>query len=331
VRAVSRTSHYDDYFRSHLPKEQRRAVLEVLAEELDPGTTMGEVLDAAADIGWGEAFGELNLAELAEVLVAGAPELIAKEQAEEVEVVADENRADDADDVEAEADDVDDLDDDDDDPDDDAGSDDDTDDDADEQPVSVWRTSKKRSARKVAARKAASKKAAKKAASKKAAKKATAKKTAKKATAKKTAKTATAKKTAKKATAKKTAKKVTAKKATAKKATAKKATAKKPTSKKTTSKKTSKKAASKSAKKKTAKKGSKKAAAVEEEALSLEQAAKLLVPMVRRLKEATMQELEERTGMGRRKLRFHIGQLVKNGHLTRHGMGRGTCYTVAKR
>ena len=317
MRAVSRTSHYDDYFRSHLPKEQRRAVLEVLAEELDPGTTMGEVLDAAADIGWGEAFGELNLAELAEVLVAGAPELIAKEQAEEVEVVADENRADDADDVEAEADDVDDLDDDDDDPDDDAGSDDDTDDDADEQPVSVWRTSKKRSARKVAARKAASKKAAKKAASKKAAKKATAKKTAKKATAKKTAKTATAKKTAKKVTAKK--------------ATAKKATAKKPTSKKTTSKKTSKKAASKSAKKKTAKKGSKKAAAVEEEALSLEQAAKLLVPMVRRLKEATMQELEERTGMGRRKLRFHIGQLVKNGHLTRHGMGRGTCYTVAKR
>ena len=44
-----------------------------------------------------------------------------------------------------------------------------------------------------------------------------------------------------------------------------------------------------------------------------------------------MQELEEKTGMGRRKLRFHIGQLVKHERLTRHGMGRGTYYTAAKR
>ncbi|MBL8976295.1 MAG: hypothetical protein JNK56_37165, partial [Myxococcales bacterium] len=64
------------------------------------------------------------------------------------------------------------------------------------------------------------------------------------------------------------------------------------------------------------------------EAMSLDQAAKLLVPLVRKLREATMQDLEEQTKMGRRKLRFHIGQLVKHGKLRRHGMGRGTCYTV---
>jgi len=66
------------------------------------------------------------------------------------------------------------------------------------------------------------------------------------------------------------------------------------------------------------------------EAMSIDQAAKLLLPMVRRLKQATMQELEESTGMGRRKLRFHIGQLVKNERLARHGMGRGTYYTIKR-
>ncbi|MBC8070510.1 MAG: hypothetical protein IAG13_19415 [Deltaproteobacteria bacterium] len=64
--------------------------------------------------------------------------------------------------------------------------------------------------------------------------------------------------------------------------------------------------------------------------MSLAEAADVLLPLVRSLGQATMQQLEGSTaGAGRRKLRFHIGQLVRNGHLERHGMGRGTYYTVA--
>jgi hypothetical protein len=61
--------------------------------------------------------------------------------------------------------------------------------------------------------------------------------------------------------------------------------------------------------------------------MSLEEAAELLVPVIEELGQATMQDLEQFTGIGRRKLRFHIGQLVRHGHLDRHGMGRGTYYT----
>lgn len=63
--------------------------------------------------------------------------------------------------------------------------------------------------------------------------------------------------------------------------------------------------------------------------MSLPEAAAVLLPLVRSLGQATMQQLEAQTaGAGRRKLRFHIGQLVRNGHLERHGMGRGTYYTA---
>lgn len=65
-----------------------------------------------------------------------------------------------------------------------------------------------------------------------------------------------------------------------------------------------------------------------DERMSLDEAVAAFVPLVRSLGEATMQHLEEATGLGRRKLRFHVGQLVKHGHLTRHGMGRGTYYTA---
>jgi hypothetical protein len=65
------------------------------------------------------------------------------------------------------------------------------------------------------------------------------------------------------------------------------------------------------------------------ERMNLDRASSVFVPIVRDLGDATMQGLEERTGIGRRKLRFHIGQLVKSGELTRHGMGRGTYYTAS--
>ncbi len=65
-----------------------------------------------------------------------------------------------------------------------------------------------------------------------------------------------------------------------------------------------------------------------EEPMSLEEAAEVLVPIVAGLETATMQSLEEFTGIGRRKLRFHIGQLVRHEYLERHGMGRGTYYTA---
>lgn len=67
-----------------------------------------------------------------------------------------------------------------------------------------------------------------------------------------------------------------------------------------------------------------------DEPMSLEEAAEVLVPIVTNMETATMQQLEEFTGIGRRKLRFHIGQLVRNEYLERHGMGRGTYYTACE-
>lgn len=67
-----------------------------------------------------------------------------------------------------------------------------------------------------------------------------------------------------------------------------------------------------------------------DEPMSLEEAAEVLVPIVSNMETATMQQLEEFTGIGRRKLRFHIGQLVRHEYLERHGMGRGTYYTACE-
>ncbi len=128
----------------------------------------------------------------------------------------------------------------------------------------------------------------------------------------------TAKKTSKKP-AKKTSKKTSKKPA--------KKTSKKPAKKtsKKPAKKTSKKPAKKTSK---SSRGRRRPAVDVDERMSLEQAAEFFVGYVEELGEATMQALEEETGIGRRKLRFHIGQLVKEGYLERHGMGRGTYYTV---
>jgi predicted HTH transcriptional regulator len=77
------------------------------------------------------------------------------------------------------------------------------------------------------------------------------------------------------------------------------------------------------------KRPSKKAlATLAEERLTLEQAAAVLVPLVASAGEMTMQELEDVTAVARRKLRFHVGQLVKQGYLERRGMGRGTTYAA---
>lgn len=126
----------------------------------------------------------------------------------------------------------------------------------------------------------------------------------------------------------KSAKKVGAKKATAKKATSNKTAAKKAPAKKTSAKKT---AAKKTNAKKTAAKKKSKAVPTQDafdERMSLDEAVAAFVPLIENLGEASMQDLEEATGLGRRKLRFHVGQLVKHEHVTRHGMGRGTFYTV---
>ncbi|MEX1363525.1 MAG: hypothetical protein AB1Z98_10385 [Nannocystaceae bacterium] len=137
-----------------------------------------------------------------------------------------------------------------------------------------------------------------------------------------------------------TKKKASKKKATAsakKKSISKKSAAstKKKASKKATAsskKKASKKKASKKkvAKKKSTKRRSKIEAVDIDDRMSLEQAAEFFLPYVEDLGEATMQALEEDTGVARRKLRFHVGQLVRHGYLERHGMGRGTYYTVCE-
>ena len=273
MRAVQ-TSPPDfvDSFRRHLVLEQRRAVLEVLAADLDPEITIGEVIEAAEDLGWIDGIGDLCLAELAEALIAdaggsipaagsiAAPGPIA---AAEVEV-DDEDEGDEEDEDEGDEDEV-------------AVADDEEEEEEEPPPAPARAIPKAKMGAKKAAR------------------------------AKKAAKAAPAKK---------------ASKATAK--ASKRAAAAIPAAKKS-SKKAAKAPSRASA--------SRKAAPVDDggdEAMSMEQAAKALLPIVRKLKEATMQDLEEKTGMGRRKLRFHIGQLVKHGRLRRHGMGRGTYYTVVK-
>jgi hypothetical protein len=250
---------FEDSYRRYLVPEQRKAVLETIARELSPTTTLGDIVDAAQELGWGDAIGEMNLGELAQALLgervtaaaapAPAPEperpaAAEPEEDEEEEELAEE----DEDEGEEEEDEL----------------EDEEEEEEEEEPAKPARKASPARGKKTAAKKAA--KAGKKAA---------------KAAAQTSLPLGGAHKGDKKA----------------------------------------------------AKKAGKKAPPPEPDfddstAMNLEQASKLLVPLVRKLKEATMQDLERETGMGRRKLRFHIGQLVKHGRLKRHGMGRGTCYTV---
>ena len=188
-------------------------MLTAIGDELTPSTTIGEIVDAAATLGWHDGVGELRLIDLAEVLLSDEPpQTAANETTPAPEAKADED--------------------------------------------APAKTSANKSAKK------ASKAASKKAATKKASKTAT-----------------------------------------------KKAAAQKPAAKKASHAKVPSREAF-------------------DERMSLDEAIEAFVPLVESIGEATMADLEEATGLGRRKLRFHIGQLVKHGHLTRHGMGRGTFYTV---
>ncbi len=262
-------SGFDDSFRRHLAVEQRRAVLDTIARELTPDTTLGDIVDAAQDLGWAENLGELSLADLALALLgeptaspparSPAPEPVAADDEDEDEEVDEDE--DDDDEHEDEVDDV----------------------EEEEAPAPARRgkVAKAEPARKPSSLDRALDRIDKALAARGRKNRAEPRGTGKLAKTKAAAKAAKGKKLAKKPA--------------------------------TPLKKFP-------------------VAAMQDdddtEAMSLDQAAKLLVPLVRKLKEATMQDLEEQTHMGRRKLRFHIGQLVKHGKLRRHGMGRGTCYTV---
>ncbi|MBL8944378.1 MAG: hypothetical protein JNK45_14565 [Myxococcales bacterium] len=236
---------FEASYRRHLAAEQRRAVLEALARSFEPGATVGEIVDAAAALGWTD-LGELSLADLADALltdatVAAATEIARPAEPDTADDDAEQDEADDEDEGEDE------------DEDEDEGEDEAEDED--EEPVKPAKAAATRGRRVAAA----------------------------------------------------PAKATKATKAAAKPA---KAVATKPAAK-------------------PAKAGGKPPKVSLDDRMSLDEAAAVLLPLVRTLGEATMQQLEQSTaGAGRRKLRFHIGQLVKNGRLERHGMGRGTFYTL---
>ncbi|MFO0636454.1 MAG: hypothetical protein U0168_26790 [Nannocystaceae bacterium] len=236
---------FEASFRRHLALEQRRAVLELLGGKMAPESTVGQLADAAAALGWID-FGELSLSDLADALLDPSPGdddasagLDTASLGAALDDGDDEDADEDADDENADDEDADD-------------EDADEDEDEDEQAPAPAKTR----GRKVAAKPAKPAKPAPRASK--------------------------------------------AKPEPAKVAGKGKAGKGKPTK------------------------------ISLDERMNLDEAAAVLLPLVRELGEATMQQLEQATaGGGRRKLRFHIGQLVKHGKLERHGMGRGTYYTVA--
>lgn len=272
-------SGFDDSFRRHLAVEQRRAVLDTIARELAPDTTLGDIVDAAQDLGWAENLGELSLADLALALLGEAPASAPARAV--VPKISDEDSDEDHD------------------------SDDDEDEDEDDEDEEAEEEAEEEAAP-----------AAKRG--------------------RKVAKTETRKPTSldraleriDKALAARGRKALAEPRGTGKLAKAKVGKSKKAAKKAATPIKRPSAASAAAAAAFAAAAAAAFADDDDTDAMSLDQAARLLVPLVRKLREATMQNLEEQTHMGRRKLRFHIGQLVKHGKLRRHGMGRGTCYTV---
>jgi hypothetical protein len=294
---------FESSFQQHLDTEQRRAVLEAIGASINPDSTLGEILDAAEALGWSEKMGDLSLSDLAEALLApegdaGAARL--ESPGEDAEALASEGDDEDEDDLDEDDLDEDDLDEDEDDLDEDEDDDEQLELEV-EEPVASRRKAGKT---KVAAKAAKEPKLAKK------------KVTTKKGPAKKALPVAPAKKSADRQAR-------PPEKGSSKKA-AKAAPAPSP------SKKVAKKAPPvvEKAPAPSKKGGKRKLTAVDvDDRMSLDQAAEFFLPYVEDLGDATMQALEEQTGVSRRKLRFHVGQLVKHGYLERHGMGRGTYYT----
>jgi hypothetical protein len=62
-------STFERAFKRHLVPEQRREVLDTLRATLRRETTLGELVDAADELGWGEAMGDLRLSDLADALL----------------------------------------------------------------------------------------------------------------------------------------------------------------------------------------------------------------------------------------------------------------------
>ena len=60
---------FEASYRRHLSGEQRRAVLELIAKELDAQVTLGQVVEAADSLGWGGGMGELSIRELADTVI----------------------------------------------------------------------------------------------------------------------------------------------------------------------------------------------------------------------------------------------------------------------
>jgi len=302
---------FESSLQQHLDVEQRRAVLEAIGGSINPDSTLGEIIDAAEALGWSEKMGDLSLADLAEALLAPDGQSTGAAQPAGAAAADDEGdedvEAEDADDEEGDEDE-----DEDEDADEDEG-DEDEDDDDDEEEDFALEAPEPAAARRKGGRAAPAKETKAAAGKKKVAAKQAPAAAGKKAPGKKAAEVEPArggKKTGKKI-ATKPGKKV-AEAPAAKPARGAKEAAPAPASGKKTGKKLVKR----------------KLADVDvDDRMSLDQAAEFFLPYVEELGEATMQALEEQTGVSRRKLRFHVGQLVKHGYLERHGMGRGTYYT----
>lgn len=293
---------FESSLQQHLDVEQRRAVLEAIGGSINPDSTLGEIIDAAEALGWSEKMGDLSLADLAEALLApeGRPagataeagHAAAQAAASDEDEGEDDDELDDEDDLDDEGEELDDEEDD--------------EEDEDDEPAPA-----RRKAGKVAVAKETKAAAAAAASKKKAAAKKVTSAVSKRAAAKKAADDEPLR------TSKKSSKKVGAK-------PGKKVPEPAPTRATRAAEKAPAPASKKSAKKVAKRKPLDMDV---DDRMSLDQAAEFFLPYVEDLGEATMQALEENTGVSRRKLRFHVGQLVKHGYLERHGMGRGTYYT----